>query len=60
MILALAVSFVDFGYEFWVYGCGCGCHGWWFVVTGGDGVVIVVVVVVLFLFFFNVVLWLPK
>ena len=26
MILALAVGFVDFGYEF--CGCGCGCHGW--------------------------------
>ena len=24
MILALAVGFVDFGYEF----CGCGCHDW--------------------------------
>ena len=28
MILALAMGFVDFGYEF--CGCGCGCHGWLF------------------------------
>ena len=67
MILALAVGFVDFGYEFcglWFWlvvvvvgavGCGYGCHGWWFMVIGGDGVVIVVVVL-----FFYVVLWLPK
>ena len=25
MILALAVGFVDFGYEFCGCGCGCGC-----------------------------------
>ena len=40
MILALAMSFVDFGYEFCGYGCGCGNGLWlwlwlsWLVVCG--------------------------
>ena len=38
MILALAMGFVNFGYEFCGYGCGCGSGLWlwlsWLVVYG--------------------------